>query len=303
MSPRFRRFTVGLSVAVAFAFASGAQAQATRTWVSGVGDDANPCSRTAPCLTFAGAQPKTAAGGEISVLDPGDFGPVTITKTLTIDGDGQLATIVASGGNGITINAGASDVVVLRNLVLNGLAGTCDEGLDGIQFNTGGTLLVENVRVNGFPDSGININASAAGKVVISNASVNGGDRGVRITTSAGRLDVTLDTVVVSRAVTGVEALAGYTTVNRSTLTANSSYGVRVVGGVVAVESGLFAGNGVAVQSESGATLRLSNTSLYLNGTGFGCGAGQLLTTGDNRKGGNAGGPAACHPTGSVTVQ
>src|SRR6266568_3695702 len=109
------RFTFNaLAIAIfTFAFASMAQAQATRTWVSGVGDDANPCSRTAPCKTFAGAISKTAAGGEISVLDPGGFGAVTITKSITIDGDGTLAGILASLTNGIIVNAGVNDKVVI----------------------------------------------------------------------------------------------------------------------------------------------------------------------------------------------
>src|ERR1700682_6162057 len=80
-------------------------AQATRTWVSGVGDDANPCSRTAPCKTFAGALPKTAPGGEIDSLDPGGFGTVTIGKSITIDGGGgQVASVLVSGTNGIVIS-------------------------------------------------------------------------------------------------------------------------------------------------------------------------------------------------------
>ncbi len=83
---------------------SSAQAQATRTWVSGVGDDANPCSRTAPCKTFAGAISKTADGGEINVLDAGGFGAVTITKSITIDGGGSFASILASGTSGVIIN-------------------------------------------------------------------------------------------------------------------------------------------------------------------------------------------------------
>ena len=83
-----------------------AYAQATRTWVSGVGDDFNPCSRTAPCKTFAGALPETAAGGEIDTLDPGGFGAVNINKSITIDGTFGLAGILAAGVNGITINAG-----------------------------------------------------------------------------------------------------------------------------------------------------------------------------------------------------
>ena len=93
-----------------------AGAQATRTWVSGVGDDANPCSRTAPCKTFAGAISKTAAGGMINVLDPGGFGAVTITKSIMIDGGGILASILAAGTNGVIVNAGPNDVVVLRGL-------------------------------------------------------------------------------------------------------------------------------------------------------------------------------------------
>ncbi len=86
---KMSRLWVG--VGLVFVFASLAQAQATRTWVSGVGDDVNPCSRTAPCKTFAGAISKTAAGGEINILDPGGYGAVTITKSITIDGVGLLA--------------------------------------------------------------------------------------------------------------------------------------------------------------------------------------------------------------------
>src|SRR5690242_21687894 len=103
--------TVLAVFALGVAFAAVSNAQATRTWVSGVGDDANPCGRTAPCKTFAGAISKTAAAGEISVLDPGGFGAVTITKAITINGDGTLAGILAAGVNGIIVNAGANDVV------------------------------------------------------------------------------------------------------------------------------------------------------------------------------------------------
>src|SRR5258706_15316188 len=92
------------AVLVSVMYVGAAQAQATRTWVSGVGDDAHPCSRTAPCKTFAGAISKTAAGGEISVLDPGGFGAVTITKSITINGDGTLAGILHSATNGILIS-------------------------------------------------------------------------------------------------------------------------------------------------------------------------------------------------------
>src|SRR5438046_8447813 len=108
------------AVFVAFSQASSAYAQATRTWVSGVGDDANPCSRTAPCKTFAGAISKTAAGGEIDCLDPGGFGAVTITKSITIDCGTNAGGILNAGTNGVIVNAGTSDKVVLRNLVIQG---------------------------------------------------------------------------------------------------------------------------------------------------------------------------------------
>src|SRR5215510_14419325 len=101
---------------------SVAQAQALRTWVSGVGDDANPCSRTAPCKTFAGAISKTAAGGEIDALGPAGYGALTITKAITIDGGGgQVASVLEAGTNGIVVQAGANDVVILRNLRFNGI--------------------------------------------------------------------------------------------------------------------------------------------------------------------------------------
>src|SRR6266481_8282985 len=117
------RLSISLALPVICLWSSAAQAQATRTWVSGVGDDANPCSRTAPCKTFAGAISKTAAGGEIDALDPGGYGAVTITKGITIDGGGgQVASVLVSGTNGIVVAAGANDVVILRNLRITGIA-------------------------------------------------------------------------------------------------------------------------------------------------------------------------------------
>jgi hypothetical protein len=104
--------------------ASSAYAQATRTWVSGVGDDANPCSRTAPCKTFAGAISKTAAGGEINCLDPAGFGAVTLTKSITIDCTGTLGGILASSTTGVILN-GAGIVVTLRALEINGARRIC----------------------------------------------------------------------------------------------------------------------------------------------------------------------------------
>ncbi len=138
-----------------------AQAQATRTWVSGVGDDVNPCSRTAPCKTFAGAISKTAVNGEIDALDPGGFGTLTVTKSITVDGEGTMASVLAAGTNGFNINDSATAtpgtiVVVLRNLSIQG-AGT---GLDGIRFTSGRAVHVEDCRILGFTSDGIDMSVT-----------------------------------------------------------------------------------------------------------------------------------------------
>jgi hypothetical protein len=136
-------------------------AQASRTWVSGVGDDANPCSRTAPCKTFAGAIAKTAPGGEIDALDPGGFGAVTITKGIIIDGGAGLASILVSGTNAVTINAAAGDTVILRNLSINGL-GT---GLTAVNYVAGGNVILENVKIQRFLNSLVDAHLTASGSL------------------------------------------------------------------------------------------------------------------------------------------
>src|ERR1700720_4282523 len=141
MTGRFTRICLlgllGLFVAVGFNVAP-AQAQASRTWVSGVGDDANPCSRTAPCKTFAGAISKTAAAGEINCLDPGGFGTLTITKSITIDCTETPGAVLASGVNGFNIQAAATDVITLRGLDIDGTGITL--GGKGISVQTAGTV-------------------------------------------------------------------------------------------------------------------------------------------------------------------
>jgi hypothetical protein len=139
--------------------ASPASAQATRTWVSGVGDDANPCSRTAPCKTFAGAISKTLAAGEINVLDPGGFGAVTITKSITIRSDHVEAGVLVSGTNGIVINAGVNDRVVLEGLDIEGL-GT---GLNGVTIIGGKEIYIIRCSIRNFTQNGVNMASSASG--------------------------------------------------------------------------------------------------------------------------------------------
>ena len=145
-------------------------AQATRTWVSGVGDDANPCSRTAPCKTFAGAISKTVAGGIIDVLDPGGFGALTITKAITVEGDADEGSVLVGGTNGINISAGIADVVTLRKLNFQGVG----VGLNAIQINSAGAVHIEDCTIQGFSQNGIKFSAStAAAQLFIKGTSVH----------------------------------------------------------------------------------------------------------------------------------
>ena len=175
---------------------TGAHAQATRTWVSGVGDDVNPCSRTAPCKTFAGAISKTAAGGIIDVLDAGAYGTVTITKSITIDGGGFPAGILATGVTGVLVN-GTGIEVVLRNLQISGAPSALSPtvyGINGVRFLNGAALHIENCHISEFKNNtagngnGVVVDASAAGtyrlyiddSTIINNGSGNDGG-GVRL--------------------------------------------------------------------------------------------------------------------------
>src|SRR4051812_29170024 len=143
-----------------------AQAQATRTWVSGVGDDANPCSRTAPCKTFAGAISKTAPNGEISVLDPGGFGAITITKGITLNGTGTLAGILSANTNGVIVNDTTNTgTIIIRDISING-AGT---GINGIRYLSGKTVMVDHCWIYGITTNGIDVALTATGNLKVIN--------------------------------------------------------------------------------------------------------------------------------------
>jgi hypothetical protein len=151
-------FVAGLAIAPA-------HAQATRTWVSGVGDDANPCSRTAPCKTWPGAISKTATGGEIDALDPGGFGGVTITKSITLDGGGgQVASILVAGTPAANINA-PGGVVILRNIRFNGILNSGNPGTIAVNVISAARVEIENDEIFGFG------NAAGQGGIVIAPSS------------------------------------------------------------------------------------------------------------------------------------
>jgi hypothetical protein len=175
-------------LACLLALAQAASAQATRTWVSGVGDDANPGSRTAPCKTFAGAISKTAAGGVIDVLDPGGFGAVTITKSITINGGFAEGAILSTGTNAIIVNAGANDVVILRNLQIHSTSGT----LSGVRILNAGAVYLENCRISGFATGVEEATGTATGtQVFLRNCFVlECGTAGVTLTPAEGAASV-----------------------------------------------------------------------------------------------------------------
>jgi Right handed beta helix region len=300
------RCSLGL-IALAALLSPAAYAQATRTWVSGVGDDVNPCSRTAPCKTFAGAISKTAAGGEISVLDPGGFGAVTITKAITINGDGTLAGILASLTNGIVINAGVNDRVILRNLSLNGAG----NGLDGIRWLAGKSLLVDNVTIVGFTGDGIDVAKTAAGNLHVKNTTITQGSTnttgtGIRLNTTAGLLLAMIEDSHIGDMNNGIEVAVGRATISNSVISGNASHGILAsnAAAVVNVEGCQIAFNAlVGVNaSVSGATIRVSNNEIYNNTTGINIAAGGIVNSaGNNRVFGNGGSAAVLGP--AIVIQ
>jgi len=264
-----------------------ANAQATRTWVSGVGDDANPCSRTAPCKTFAGAISKTAVGGEIDALDPGGFGALTITKSITIDGgEGQVASVLVSGTNGIVVAAGASDVVVLRNLRIQGLGGP-NGGLNGIRFISGAALFVENVRIYNFNQNGIDIDLTTDGAVSIDNTTISqSGGVGIRATTSQVLAAVAIDrSHVEGSGSIGVEAAANSNvTLRQSSVLRNATAGVQAEGvtSVATIDNCDLLFNGTAVSSGTNGFTFVGGSKIAFNGAAFG-GSGGNSSYGTNR--------------------
>jgi len=160
-----------------------AMAQTTRTWVSGAGNDANPCSRTSPCQTFAGAISKTAIGGEINVLDAGGYGTLVINHAITIRADHVEAGVLASGTNGITVAAGAQDNVVLDGLDIEG-HGT---GLDGIAIQSAGEVSIKNSNIHQFTGNGVTIVTNSLVRVIIRNSTISeNGDSGVVVNSVSG---------------------------------------------------------------------------------------------------------------------
>jgi Right handed beta helix region len=212
-------------------------AQSTRTWVSGVGDDANPCSRTAPCKTLAGAISKTATGGEINVLDPGGFGAVTITKSITIDGGGIIGSILSSATNGLVINA-PDALVTIRNFSINGAGTTL--GINGIKVTAVRRLLVEKCTISNFSASGIDFNSTKPGDMIINNTTIINSNVGISIASGTA----TLDNSHISGCDTGVESKTGATTHLTGNIINNNATALKGPGKITSSKNNSVTGNG-----------------------------------------------------------
>lgn len=293
--------------------AAPAHAQATRTWVSGVGDDANPCSRTAPCKTFAGAISKTAAGGEINCLDPGGFGGVTITKSITIDCSHTEGGVLVAGTNGVVVNAAATDIVTLRGLDIFGVLSS--PALNGINFLNGAALNVEKCIIRQFKVQspfpvgfGILFRPTGASELYVTDtyltdngAGSSGGAVMIR-PTGSGSAKVTMNNVNANNNITGFTGDGSQSTgqtvfLLRDSVSAGTSFtGISAVtpavgGGIVSIildRSSVL--NNITGVNSSGAKsfVTLSSAMIGGNTTGVSAsGGGQILTFQNNAFVGN----------------
>jgi hypothetical protein len=232
--------------------AAPASAQASRTWVSGVGDDANPCSRTAPCKTFAGAISKTANGGTIDCLDPGGFGAVTITKSISIQCDEvSNGGVLVSGTNGIVVSAGPLDKVILSGLDIDGI-GT---GLNGVQFNSGAELIIDDCWLHNFATNGVNVASNTANaRVVITRSRIL--NNGVNGTANTGGVNVQ------GNGVGNVAVLLN------TLLENNQNYGVQVTGVAnIATFTNTFINPTGIVSVNSGQLIAIGPSNFFASGS------------------------------------
>jgi hypothetical protein len=293
------RFTLNLvALSIFVLMVSSVAGAQTRTWVSGVGDDLNPCSRTAPCKTFAGAISKTSAGGEIDCLDPGGFGSVTITKSITIDGTrgAGFGSILAAGTNGVNVNDSATAtpgtiIVTLRNLSINGAT----TGTNGIRFTSGKTVNVEGCQIFGFLSGtgfGIDVSLTSSDKTLhVVDTSIFNCITGIRMTTTSGFVVGNFDNLNVESMTTSGIALqaGGFVTIGRSNIS-RDIIGINITGGANSganvTNSTIFSNTttGIAV---GGSTSRISGSAILQNGNGISLSGGTIRTGCNNFIDGN----------------
>lgn len=282
----FRGFVL---VVIAFGGSLFINAQATRTWVSGVGDDVNPCSRTAPCKTFAGAISKTATNGEISCLDPGGFGAVTITKSITIDCEDTQGSILGAGTNGVIINitaaADTKKFVRLRGLSINGAS----TGINGIRILAANSVNIEDGVIDGFGTHGISVETtSGTPKIVVDRMSIRGnGGNGINTFITGGTVNLVVSDSQLSTNATGLNLSSNTKAVIRTSTIANNTTGVAAFQSDLNVSNCVISGNTTGVSSLTGGVIRIFSNIITSNGTGISSSGGSILSSGNNQLDGN----------------
>jgi hypothetical protein len=294
MYQKTRLAAVAATTLALFASSAPAHAQATRTFVSGVGNDADPCSRTAPCKTFAGAISKTFINGEIDCLDPGGFGAVTITKSITFDCTGTYGSILASGTTGITINipVNANDpfrTVRLRGLSINGTgaSGTIGTrtGLKGISILQAATVTIEDVVISDFSQQGVSDTRSAGGKLFIRNSVIrNNTGTGIAVAGTGGTNNAVIENVHSNNNAFGVAAaIANNVSITRSVFSGNTTAGATADGGAqIGLDNSLVSANATGLLNNG--TMSISNSEISFNTTGI---TGATTSFGNSRIFGN----------------
>jgi hypothetical protein len=296
--------------------AAPAHAQSTRTWVSGVGNDANPCTRTAPCQTWAGAFANTVAGGEIDVLDPGGFGTLTINKSITLDGGGgQVASVLVSGANGINVAAGATDVVIIRNVRFQGILGNGSNpggaGINGISFTSGAKLILDHVDINGFNTNCIVMaNTNIATLSVKDSTMENCAAGAILIMPSGVTANAYITHTVMSFSRFGLRVQDnGRATVSQSDASNNVNNGLIATSSSspseIDITYSVVANNGAngIITSGANALIRFVNTAIFDNGQGINTSFGGTITSFTPPTNVNAGNATAGAPNGAAIPQ
>jgi hypothetical protein len=251
----------------------------TRTWVSGTGSDANPCSRTAPCQTFAGAFNKTGTHGEISALDPSGFGTLNATKGITLNGTGTLASILAAGTTGVIVNAPATDTVIVRDISING----ANTGTNGVRYLAGKALTLDHVWIYGFNGAtgrGIDMNLTNNGNLrVIDSRIQNVLEDGIRVNTTVGLAEAAIiRSFITDCGGDGIEVLANARVgVFGSQIFHSTGNGVNATGAGSAtnLDDVFISNNSTGIRNAASST-RVSDTIIANNSTGLSVVAGTI---------------------------
>jgi hypothetical protein len=290
-SRRFLKLLPALAL-LALVIPSSASAQATRTWVSGVGDDVNPCSRTAPCKTFAGAISKTAAKGEINVIDPGGFGALTINKSITVKAEGNTAGVLTNVGNGINITAGVNDKVKLSGLDMNGLGAA----VHGIRINSAKSVKIRDVDIYEFAQNGIAVYPTNVGmQVVIADVNIHdvaGNGITAAPTATGNDLRVNVNRSEISDAFCGIAATTfGMPASPNFSLECGSNSSASGINSKVTLNAfgNGISGHGTGAYSRgSQSTVRIGDNDISNNFNGLTrTDSGAIVSFGDNRIDGN----------------